>query len=87
MTFGPPGVVPCRMLSPILERLADDPEYDFILAKVNVDDSPNLSMEFRVQGIPAVLAFVDGHVVGNFVGAQPEGKNSRIFARSNPQRN
>lgn len=70
--FWAPWCGPCRALSPILERLATDPSLNFILAKVNVDDNPNLSMEYRVQSIPAVVGFVDGEAVDQFIGVQPE---------------
>ena len=60
------------MLGPVLERLASEPDNNFLLAKVDVDANPGLSMRYGVQGIPAVKAFRNGEIVGDFVGAQPE---------------
>ena len=67
---------PCSMLTPILERQAIEAGGGFLLAKVNVDENPNLSIRYGVRGIPAVKAFVDGKVVSEFVGAQPESRVS-----------
>ena len=63
---------PCKTLSPILEKLADDAQGAFRLAKLNVDDNPNLALQYGVRSIPNVKAFRDGQVVSEFLGLQPE---------------
>ena len=63
---------PCRRLSPILERLADEAKGAWVLAKIDVDANPALAGAFGVQGIPAVHALHKGKEVARFVGALPE---------------
>jgi putative thioredoxin len=67
-----PWCGPCRTLGPIIEKVIDETDGKVVLVKVNVDENPQISQAFRVQGIPAVYALADGKVVDGFIGAQPE---------------
>ena len=62
---------PCRMVSPIVDKIADEhPEY--LVCKVNVDDEPELASEFEVFSIPTLVVMKDGEIVNQSVGAKPE---------------
>ncbi|MGB9112806.1 MAG: thioredoxin [Acidimicrobiales bacterium] len=67
-----PWCGPCQTLGPILEKIVDETDGKVALAKVNVDENPQVSAAFGVQSIPAVYALRDGKVVDGFIGALPE---------------
>lgn len=67
-----PWCGPCRTIGPILERLTNATNGKVVLAKVNVDENPQISGAFQVQSIPAVYAMKDGKVLNHFIGAEPE---------------
>ncbi|MDQ0869821.1 thioredoxin 2 [Arthrobacter sp. V1I9] len=62
---------PCRMVSPVLDKLARERAGEIKLVKVDVDKSPGLSRRFDVQAIPTLMVLVDGTVAARQAGAAP----------------
>ena len=62
---------PCRMLSPIVDQVAGDYPGKLKVAKLNVDDSPDIAARYGVRGIPTLILFKSGKVKAQTVGAQP----------------
>lgn len=65
---------PCKMLTPILEKIALEADGAFRLAKINVDQNSNLAIRMGVHSIPHVKGIKNGQVVNEFVGLQPESR-------------
>ncbi|MBL0177499.1 MAG: thioredoxin [Ignavibacteria bacterium] len=63
---------PCRTLGPILEKIADENEGSWALAKVDTERFPDISVQYGVRSIPNVKLFIDGKVADEFTGALPE---------------
>lgn len=76
--FWAPWCEPCKQLTPIIEKIIKEKNGNVILAKMNIDESPEVAQQLKIQSIPAVMAFNDGQPVDGFVGVQPE-KNISEF--------
>ena len=70
--FWAPWCGPCQMMGPTIEKLADDYDGKAVVAKVNVDDAPDLASKYGIRSIPALLFFNNGEVVDQLVGVQSE---------------
>jgi thioredoxin 1 len=64
---------PCKMIHPILEEIADEHEGKIRIAKLNVDDSLDVSRRFDVMSIPTLILFKDGEPQVRVIGAKPKG--------------
>jgi thioredoxin 1 len=65
---------PCKMISPILEEIASEHEGKVKVAKLNVDDNPNVTRRFEVMSIPTLIVFQDGMPVRRMIGAKGKGQ-------------
>jgi thioredoxin 1 len=70
--FWAPWCGPCKMVAPILDKLAQEYGDKVLIAKVNTDDNPEWMMKYGIQGIPTMLFVVFGKIVHRQVGALPE---------------
>jgi putative thioredoxin len=77
---------PCRLLGPILEKLAQDYDGKFLLVKAETEKLPNIAAGFGVQSIPAVYALRDGNLLDFFVGLRDEGQLRQWIDRLLPSR-
>ena len=69
--FWAPWCGPCRMVSPIVDEIADE-HPEIVVGKVNVDDEAELAQEFGVMSIPTLIVMKDGAIVNQSVGAKPK---------------
>lgn len=67
-----PWCGPCRMIAPVVEKLAEKYDKKFKFCRLNVDDSQQTASRYRVMSIPTLLFFKDGKVVDTVIGAVPE---------------
>ncbi|MFQ6015794.1 MAG: thioredoxin [Anaerolineae bacterium] len=70
--FWAPWCGPCRMIAPIVEELAEEYEGKINFAKLNVDNNPQTSIQYNVQGIPTLIIFAGGREVDRIIGAVPK---------------
>jgi thioredoxin 1 len=70
--FWAPWCGPCRMQTPILEKLSADESINVKIAKLNTDDNPSIAQKMGIVSIPTIILFNDGKEVERFVGVQPE---------------
>jgi len=75
---------PCRVLTPVLERVTQALHGKILLAKVEVDDNMHLAGRYRLRGFPTVILFIDGMEAGRFSGARREPQVQDFIAQHAP---
>lgn len=73
---------PCRILSPIIDEIAEESEGKVKFAKVNVDSEPELAQKYEIMSIPTVLFLKDGQIVDQFVGVHEKEDIQEMIKKS-----
>jgi len=76
-----PWCGPCRMIAPVLDQLAAESDGKYLIAKLNVDENPQVAAQFRIQSIPTMLIFKNGLLVDRLMGAMPKGAIAASLAK------
>jgi putative thioredoxin len=84
--FWAPWCGPCKVLGPVLEKLAQRDKDSWVLAKVNTDDHQDIAEKYGVRGIPNAKLFVDGKMVDEFTGALPEAMVTQWLKKALPSK-
>lgn len=79
--FWAPWCGPCRVIAPILDKLAGEYEGRLQIAKVNTDEDVQWASQFGIQGIPTLIIFKNGEEVERLVGSRPESAYRTVFDR------
>jgi thioredoxin 1 len=77
--FWAPWCGPCRVVAPVLEKVAEQYQGRVTVVKLNTDDNPQVSMHYGIRSIPTVALFKDGDVVDGVVGAAPMGHYVKLL--------
>lgn len=80
--FWAPWCGPCRIIGPIVEELAPNYKDRAVIAKMNVDDNPEVPQRYGVTSIPTLMMFKDGKLVDRVVGAMPKGELQKFIDRN-----
>ena len=80
--FWAPWCGPCRIIGPIVEELAPSYQGRAVIAKVNVDDNPQIAQKYGITSIPTLMMFKDGKLVDRVVGAMPKGELQKFIDRN-----
>ena len=78
LDFWAPWCGPCRMVAPILEEIAAE-RSDVVIGKINVDEEPELAMNFRVVSIPTLVVMKGGKEAGKSVGYRPKAEIVKLL--------
>jgi thioredoxin 1 len=84
--FWAPWCGPCRLLAPTVDALASEFEGRAVMAKMNVDDNPEVPSRFMIRGIPTLLLFKDGQLAETIVGLTPKDHLARLIEQHAPAR-